>query len=144
MNYSIPRRCIRGFTLIELMITVVIVAVLGAIAYPSYTQYVVRSNRAATKAFMSAVANREQQSLLDARAYGVVTSNADFGTVLGMTVPTEVSNFYDVTIANRTVAGVLNPRTFIITAAPIATKMNANDGTLTLDETGVKAPADKW
>lgn len=131
---------IRGFTLIELMITVAIIAILSAFAYPAYTSYLVKGNRAAAKAFMVAVANREQQYILDARQYGVVTTNAEFTSVLGMTVPTEVSNLYNVTVAN--VGG--NTRTFMITAAPIATKANANDDTLTLDNTGAKLPASKW
>jgi type IV pilus assembly protein PilE len=35
----------RGFTLIELMITIVIIAIIVAIAFPSYTEYVQRSRR---------------------------------------------------------------------------------------------------
>jgi type IV pilus assembly protein PilE len=141
MNYSIPQsRRVRGFTLIELMITVAIVGILGAIAYPSYLSFVVKSNRAATKAFIMAVANREQQYILDARVYAPVATNADFSTVLGMAVPKEVSTFYNVSVAN--VGG--NTRTFQISAVPIAGQANASDGTLTLDNTGAKAPADKW
>jgi type IV pilus assembly protein PilE len=101
---------------------------------------VVKSNRAATKAFIVAVANKEQQYILDARVYGEVATNADFSTVLGMTVAPEVSKFYDVAVAN--VGG--NTRTYVITAIPKSTEMNKNDGTLTLDNTGAKAPADKW
>ena len=133
-------RRVGGFTLIELMITVAIIALLAAIAVPSYSSYVIKSNRAAAKAFMTTVANKQQQYLLDARVYGVITTNAEFSSVLGLTVPTEVSTIYNVTVAN--VGG--NARTFQISAAPIAGKANVSDGTLTLDNTGAKAPADKW
>src|SRR5688500_9870500 len=56
----------RGFTLIELMVTVAIVAILAAIAYPSYTNYIVRSNRSAAQGYMLELSNLEQRYLLDA------------------------------------------------------------------------------
>lgn len=43
-----------GFTLIEVMITVVIVAILAAVAYPSYIEYVARGHRTQLKAQMQA------------------------------------------------------------------------------------------
>ena len=139
-NHSIAPVRARGFTLVELMVTVAIVALLAGFAIPAYTSYLVKGNRAAAKAFMVAVANREQQYILDARVYGVVTTNAEFSSVLNMTVPTEVSSIYNVTVAN--VGG--NVRTFLITAAPISTQANKNDGTMTLDNTGAKTPAANW
>ncbi|WP_272887738.1 type IV pilin protein [Caldimonas thermodepolymerans] len=39
-----------GFTLIELMIVVVVIAILAAIAYPSYQEHVVKSRRATAQA----------------------------------------------------------------------------------------------
>lgn len=50
MHHSASPRNARGFTLIELMITVAIVSVLSAIAYPSYQEYVRRGHRADARA----------------------------------------------------------------------------------------------
>lgn len=59
----------RGFTLIELLIAVAIVAILGAIAYPSYTDYVLRGRIVdATNGLSTAHAQMEQY-YQDTRSY---------------------------------------------------------------------------
>jgi type IV pilus assembly protein PilE len=117
--------------LIELMITVAIIAVLAAIGYPSYTRYIARANRSAAESFMLEVTSRQERYLLDARQYA-----ADLAT-LGMTVPDTVSPNYGVTITNVTAA----PPGYTVQAAPIGAQANndANCGTLTISGTGAKA-----
>ncbi|RQO72876.1 hypothetical protein DBR44_10550 [Aquitalea sp. FJL05] len=50
-----------GFTLIEMMIVLAIVGILTAIAYPSYSRYVLRSYRADAEATLVAVAQSQEK-----------------------------------------------------------------------------------
>lgn len=118
-----------GFTLIEVMITVAIVAILMAVALPSYREHVVRSNRAAVEGFMLEVANRQERYLLDNRSY------ADSLTTLGMSVSPEISPNYTVTVTNAGVGLV-----YTVTATPIGSQAASDTqcGTLTLNNLGTK------
>lgn len=124
----------RGFTLIELMVVAAIVAILAAIAYPSYQQYVIRGKRSAAQAQMMDIANRQQQFLLANRAYASKSALEGGGYVL----PSEVSaNYgYDITVGSGT------PPTFTITFTPSGAQ--ASDGNLTLSSDGTRTPSAKW
>ncbi|TMH95272.1 MAG: prepilin-type N-terminal cleavage/methylation domain-containing protein [Betaproteobacteria bacterium] len=67
-------RSARGFTLIELMITVAIVAVLAAIAVPSYTIYITRSKIAEATTNLSDLRVKMEQFYQDNRKYNGATA----------------------------------------------------------------------
>jgi len=68
----------KGFTLVELMIVVAIVAILGAIAMPSYTDYVIRGKIPDATSNLATKRVQLEQFFQDNRTYvGAAPSTAD-------------------------------------------------------------------
>lgn len=129
------RRTHRGFTLLEMMIVAVIIAILLMIALPSYQGQIRRSHRASAQAHLMDIAARQQQYLYDSRAYA--TSLA----TLNMTTPSDVAAYYTIQIALQ--AGP--PPSFSITATPTGTQTRDLGGVaLTIDNAGAKTPTGAW
>lgn len=125
----------KGFTLIEMLVAVAIMGILAAIAIPQYHQYVVRANRTAAQSFMMDVASREKQYLLDARSYTPNWALTDPAPNLGMTVPSDVSRNYTITVT----APVQTPPVFTVLATPIGSQAaNTNNEVQMLDDAGTK------
>ena len=121
----------RGFTLIELMMVIVIVAVLATIALPAYQGFVVKANRGEAQAYLLKAAQRQQLFFNDTRTYASDPND------LNIAIADRVSSNYDVSIAVDPNA----PPTYTITAAPKSGTAQVDDGTLTIDNTGQKQRA---
>lgn len=90
-----PRRALKGFTLIEVMVTVAIVAILATIAYPNYSDYVRRGNVQEAPSNLSNYRAQLEQRYQDHRTY-------DKGdNTCGIDPPGTTKNFqYSCTLAN--------------------------------------------
>jgi len=122
VNADTKRRSEEGFTLIELMIVVAIVGILSAIAYPNYTQYVIRSARADAKASaLQAVQCLERTFTLN-NVYVAATCANGFNT------------------AKHTVTTVVGGagRTFLVTAAPTSPYSDPTCGSVSIDQLGAR------
>ena len=123
------------------MIVVAVIGVLSMIAIPSYQNYNKKANRSQAAQMLLTISNREEQYLLDARAYTNVLGSSglnivqDGWTCSGATATTCTNNFYTASVT--VVAGT--PPTYTVQAVPITGKYQESDGTLTLTSAGIRS-----
>jgi len=130
-----------GFTLIELMIVVAIVAILSAIAYPSYERYVIKTKRSVAQSALLQVADRQQQFFMDNKQFAADLTNLGFPAnpyVLNddgaSTVASDTQAVYSVSLSNVTAT------TWTATAAPLQGQLSRDSycGSLSLTQAGAK------
>ncbi|MBC7162512.1 MAG: type IV pilin protein [Immundisolibacter sp.] len=138
---SVPKRRNSGFTLVELMIVVAIVAILAAVAYPSYRGFVMRANRSDGKTALMRMAQNMERYFTVNNTYVGATLASDppaVTDVWGSTVSPD--GFYTLSLDP-------DPTATQYTVKAVAQGTQARDtqcATLTLDQAGVKTPADCW
>lgn len=126
----------QGFSLIELMIAVAIVAILAAVAIPSYGNYTIRSSRLAAQTELVMLASIQEKIFLNSNAYTPNVTTAYNGTSaggLGKTSGTTDDGKYTLSL-NIAVPS----QTYTLTATPVAGKSQASDGNISISENGQK------
>lgn len=116
------RRTQRGFTLIEVMIVVAIVAILAAVALPSYNEYIRRGHRAEARAGLLQGAQWLERA---STATGIYPDD------LAATLKTVPSSRY-------TIAAVSDGAAFTLTATPAGAQVGDRCGAYTLTNTGLR------
>jgi type IV pilus assembly protein PilE len=124
----------KGFTLIELMITIAIIGILAAIAYPSYTIYVAESARAEAHTSLLRASNLQEQYYLDNRGYTENMVDLGFGADPFLTE----SDLYSID-STGTENFVL-----VATAQGVQASRDSGCATIQITDTGAKTPAECW
>ncbi len=125
-----------GFTLIEVMITVVIVGILAAIALPSYSQYVTRSKLMEAQGKLSDLRAQQERYFMDNRSYqlagacgidsplilATTTMNSDTGAAFDLSCVAPTATTYTITANGRAAKGM---GSFVLTVNQANAKSSA-------------------
>lgn len=133
-HYRLHLRSI-GFTLIELLIAVIVVAILTAIALPSYRNYVMQSRRSSAKTALLDLASREERFFSTNAAYtGSLTQLGYSGVVSNaVPIPSASQNYYSLQVAVGS-----SSTAYSATATPQSSQANDACGTYQLTDTGTQ------
>ncbi len=126
-----------GFTLIEIMITVAIVAILASIAYPGYVSQVRKTRRSDATAALLKTAQVLERCYTEYNAYDdtgcpAVQDDGSGGSELASDYTSTESGYYILSAAS------LSPNAFTLTATPTGDQANDKCGNFTYDHVGRK------
>lgn len=136
-----------GFTLIELMVTVVIIGILAAIAFPSYRNYVTQTRRSDAQIALTQAANQQERFFTECNWYATnLAGTRSCGTTstgtLGISVASPESHYILSLVNTTTIASACSTGyCYKITANPSdasATGKQGGDGKYRIDSTGTK------
>jgi type IV pilus assembly protein PilE len=146
---TIKPHTVKGFTLIEVMITIAIIAILGSIALPSYTSYIARAKRADARTqllqaaqFMQRFYAANDQYLQDRASNGVLGSGVGMPDNLRVS-PADGTALYQLNTAIASAGSYtasVTTTAYTLTMAPITGRSMAADacGMFSITSTGIR------
>jgi type IV pilus assembly protein PilE len=145
------RPATRGFTLLELMITVAIVGLIAAVAYPAYTGSVLKARRAEGRAALTELLQQQERYLTQTGSYmtfaagatganGTTRAGGGQSIAFRTTSGTSAGNAaYDLAAAACTGASGAMALNECVQLSAVPRRSDAQAGTLTLRSTGLKS-----
>jgi type IV pilus assembly protein PilE len=120
---------IGGFTLVELMITLVVASILVSVAIPAYTLQMRKSRRTEAKNAIMDLAAREERIFSTTNSYSQTAADLGYPA---LPWPQNVANqYYAVTVQAPDPAQAPLQESFLITANPVAGGPQASDADCT-------------
>ena len=127
-----------GFTLIELLITVAIVGILAAIAYPTYQEQVRHTRRANAQSDLMELAGFMERLFTENNCYNagpdLICGNGDDAATLPFTASPQDSSpkYYNLSLS------LISATAFTLTATAISTQTSDACGNMTLSQSGAR------
>jgi len=135
----------RGFTLIELMVTVAVIGILAAIAYPSYREYIAKGRRSQATAELMAAHQWMERFYTENFRYDQNNDKPPKPTTDSSLFPSRFSTSPhggDGAPAYNLSLSTLDRETYVITAARTGAMANDRCGDFTVNQLGVKSVVD--
>lgn len=131
----------KGFTLIELMIVVAIVAILAAVAYPSYQDSITKAKRAEGRAALMEIMQQQERYYTQNNTYFAFTSTTADSKFKWFSGDSAAASSYEIKAEACTGDTIVN--CVMLTAMPGTANVNASYkdtacGNISLTSTGVK------
>lgn len=121
-----------GFTLIELVIAVAIVAILSVIALPSYNNYVLKAKRMDAKIALLDMASRQERFFSINNTYTSVAANLGYAA-LPASVPSSGTPTYQISVS------AASSSAYSLTATPNGDQLKDSCGSYTINQLGVQS-----
>ena len=125
-------RIARGFTLIELMITVAVIGILVALAFPSYQSSIRKSRRTDAKTALLDMASRQERFFTTNNVYTVAPANLGYSGTFPVAVPSASTFNYGITVSAISSTNT----SYTLTAAPNGNQALDPCATYVLNELG--------
>lgn len=123
----------KGFTLLEMMVVVAIIAILVAISTPIYQGFITKSKRSAASVCLMESSHFLERNYTLAMRYDQTSSGEDIA-LSNSSCKNSLSSDYQISIVS------IDETTYTIQAQPIGLQASRDDecGTMTIDEIGTK------